>query len=168
MSKRKDNPILENADPQKCANDSEPTNPPNPQQDAVKGFHLPTPLLLRTSHILLGGFAAAPIIWASAFGSLAQRNKKIVYWFFSFVIEKKQALDVVMKLDAAGIARGGDLASSPPLKRMGVTIAVRVYCYVYTTTEEINQLIAVLKRDCCGLSRGSWREPVARCRHRVG
>lgn len=67
---------------------------------------------------------------------------------FSFVVANKQALDVVKMLDAAGIAvRGGDLASVPLLKRMGVNAAVRVSCYVYTTTEEIDQLVAVLKSE---------------------
>ena len=68
---------------------------------------------------------------------------------FSFVVANTQAPDVVKALDAAGIAvRGGDLASLPLLKRMGVNAAVRVSCYVYTTTEEIDQLIVALK---------SWR-----------
>jgi len=67
---------------------------------------------------------------------------------FSFVVANKQALDVVKVLDAAGIAvRGGDLASLPLLKRMGVTAAVRASCYMYTTTEEIDQLIAAMKRE---------------------
>lgn len=72
---------------------------------------------------------------------------------FSFVVANKQALDVVKTLDAAGIAvRGGDLASLPLLKRMGVDAAVRVSCYVYTRTEEIDQLIAALKSEGKGLS----------------
>jgi cysteine desulfurase/selenocysteine lyase len=67
---------------------------------------------------------------------------------FSFVIESSQALDIVKALDATGIAvRGGDLASLPLLKRMGVTAAVRASCYVYTTTEEIDRLVAELARD---------------------
>jgi len=42
---------------------------------------------------------------------------------FSFVIEDRQALDIVQALDALGIAvRGGDLASLPLMKRMGVTV----------------------------------------------
>jgi cysteine desulfurase / selenocysteine lyase len=66
---------------------------------------------------------------------------------FSFVVANKGALDVVKTLDAAGIAvRGGELASLPLLKRMGVDAAVRVSCYVYTGTQEIDELIAALKR----------------------
>jgi len=65
---------------------------------------------------------------------------------FSFVIENRRALDVVQALDALGIAvRGGDLASLPLLKRMGLTAAVRASCYAYTSGEEINQLIAALQ-----------------------
>jgi cysteine desulfurase/selenocysteine lyase len=72
---------------------------------------------------------------------------------FSFVVANTQALDVVKMLDAAGIAvRGGDLASLPLLKRMGVNAAVRISCYVYTRTEEIDQLIAALKSEGQGLS----------------
>jgi cysteine desulfurase / selenocysteine lyase len=72
---------------------------------------------------------------------------------FSFVIENRQAPDIVKTLDGAAIAvRGGDLASQPLLKRMGVTAAVRASCYVYTTVEEIDQLIATLASDHRGLS----------------
>lgn len=66
---------------------------------------------------------------------------------FSFVLGKRQPLDVAKTLDALGIAvRAGDLASRPLLKRMGVASAVRASCYAYTTTEEIDQLIAALQR----------------------
>jgi cysteine desulfurase/selenocysteine lyase len=65
---------------------------------------------------------------------------------FSFVIENKQPLEVVKSLDARGIAvRGGDLASLPVLKRLGVSAAIRASCYVYTTLGEIDQLVAALK-----------------------
>ena len=65
---------------------------------------------------------------------------------FSFVLENQQALEVVKALDAMGIAvRGGDLASLPLLKRMGVTAAVRASCYVYTSTADIDRLIAGLE-----------------------
>ena len=67
---------------------------------------------------------------------------------FSFVLENQQASDLVKRLDATGIAvRGGDLASLPLLKRMGINTAVRASCYVYTTNEEIDQLIAAIKSD---------------------
>jgi cysteine desulfurase / selenocysteine lyase len=65
---------------------------------------------------------------------------------FSFVVENSQPLEVVAALDAMGIAvRGGDLASLPLLKRLGVTGAVRASCYAYTSTEEIDRLIAGLQ-----------------------
>ena len=64
---------------------------------------------------------------------------------FSFVIENSQALDVVKALDDTGFAvRGGDLASLPLLKRMGITEAARASCYAYTTTEEIDRLVEEL------------------------
>ena len=72
---------------------------------------------------------------------------------FSFVLERSQALEVVKALDTMGIAvRGGDLASLPLLKRMGVTAAVRASCYVYTTTADIDRLIAGLEGKSRGLS----------------
>lgn len=65
---------------------------------------------------------------------------------FSFVIENRQPLEVVTAMDAMGIAiRGGDLASLPLLKRMGLTAALRASCYAYTCTEEIDRLIAGLQ-----------------------
>ena len=64
---------------------------------------------------------------------------------FSFVIENRNVLDVVKQLDVMGIAvRGGDLASLPILKRMGVHEAIRASCYAYTSTEEIDRLITAL------------------------
>jgi cysteine desulfurase / selenocysteine lyase len=64
---------------------------------------------------------------------------------FSFVIENRNVLDVVKQLDAVGIAvRGGDLASLPILKRMGVHEAIRASCYAYTSTDEIDRLITAL------------------------
>jgi cysteine desulfurase/selenocysteine lyase len=72
---------------------------------------------------------------------------------FSFVIENRPVLDIVKGLDAVGIAvRGGDLASLPVLKRMGVTAAIRASCYIYTSAREIDQLIAALQREHRGLS----------------
>lgn len=65
---------------------------------------------------------------------------------FSFVMAEKQPLDVAKTLDAVGIAvRAGDLASLPLLKRMGVTAAVRASCHTYTTSEEIDRLVATLR-----------------------
>jgi cysteine desulfurase / selenocysteine lyase len=72
---------------------------------------------------------------------------------FSFVLEKRGALDIVKALDAMGFAvRGGDLASLPLLKRMGVTEAVRASCYAYTTAEEVDLLVAALQREHRGHS----------------
>lgn len=66
---------------------------------------------------------------------------------FTFTLEGRKAMDVVGLLDQAGIAvRGGDMAALPLLKRMGVNEAVRASCYHYTTTEEIDYLVSVLKQ----------------------
>lgn len=65
---------------------------------------------------------------------------------FSFVVENRQPLEIVRTLDAKGIAvRGGDLASLPLLKRMGLAAAVRASCYAYTSTQDIDRLIAGLQ-----------------------
>jgi cysteine desulfurase/selenocysteine lyase len=75
-------------------------------------------------------------------GPAEQRERISV---FSFVIENRQALDVVKSLDARNIAvRGGDLASLPLLKRMGLTAAVRASCYAYTSTADVDRFIAGL------------------------
>jgi cysteine desulfurase / selenocysteine lyase len=67
---------------------------------------------------------------------------------FSLVIGNRNPLSIVRALDATGIAvRGGDLASLPLLKRMGVSAAVRASCYAYTTTAEIDRLIEELGRN---------------------
>ena len=65
---------------------------------------------------------------------------------FSFVVENRKPLDIAAALDRTGVAvRGGDLASLPALKRFGVTAAVRASCYIYTSTEDIDRLIAGLR-----------------------
>jgi cysteine desulfurase/selenocysteine lyase len=72
---------------------------------------------------------------------------------FSFVVEKRDALDIVKALDEMGFAvRGGDLASLPLLKRMGVSAAIRASCYLYTTAEEVDLLVAALQKEPRGLS----------------
>jgi len=79
----------------------------------------------------------------------AEPNERISV--FSFVVENRQPLEVVGELDTVGIAvRAGDLASLPLLKRLNVTAAVRASCYIYTSTEEIDRLVAGLQ----GKSRG--------------
>jgi len=66
---------------------------------------------------------------------LSERTKLVVFPHVSNVLE----------LDAMGIAvRGGDLASLPILKRMGVHEAIRASCYAYTSTEAIDRLITAL------------------------
>jgi cysteine desulfurase / selenocysteine lyase len=67
---------------------------------------------------------------------------------FSFVVENGKPLDIAAALDREGIAvRAGDLASLPALKRFGATAAVRASCYIYTSTEDIDRLIAELKEQ---------------------
>ncbi len=66
---------------------------------------------------------------------------------FTFTLEGRKAMDVVTALDREGIAvRGGDMAALPLLKRMGANEAVRASCFHYTTTEEIDYLVSVLKQ----------------------
>jgi len=72
---------------------------------------------------------------------------------FSFVVENRAMSDLVKELDTIGIAvRGGDLASLPVLKRLGVQEAIRASCYAYTSAAEIDQLIAALQTERQGLS----------------
>jgi len=65
---------------------------------------------------------------------------------FSFVIENRQSLEIVKALDQRNVAvRGGDLASLPLLKKLGLTAAVRASCYGYSTTGDVDRLIAGLR-----------------------
>jgi cysteine desulfurase/selenocysteine lyase len=67
---------------------------------------------------------------------------------FSFVVENRKPLEIAASLDHVGIAvRAGDLASQPALRRFGVTAAVRASCYLYTSTEDIDRLIAGLQQQ---------------------
>ncbi len=72
---------------------------------------------------------------------------------FSFAIDGVSPQDLVVALDAPGIAiRGGDLAALPLLKRFGVTRAARASLYLYTTIEEIDRLadaLSVISRTSC-------------------
>jgi cysteine desulfurase / selenocysteine lyase len=54
---------------------------------------------------------------------------------------------VVRALDSEGIAvRGGDLAATPLLTRLGTKAAIRASCYLYTTTGELDMLAESLHR----------------------
>ena len=65
---------------------------------------------------------------------------------FSFVVLNRNPSDIAASLDRIGVAvRAGDLASLPGLKRLGVPAAVRASCYIYTSTEDIDRLIAGLQ-----------------------
>ena len=60
---------------------------------------------------------------------------------FSFTLAGMTPPEVLRQLDAQGIAiRAGDLSALPLLKRFGVTAAARASCYLYTSTNEIDQL----------------------------
>jgi cysteine desulfurase / selenocysteine lyase len=66
---------------------------------------------------------------------------------FSFVVENGKPPDIAASLDRLGVAvRAGDLASLPALKRFGVTAAVRASCYIYTSAEDIDRLVAGLQQ----------------------
>ena len=74
---------------------------------------------------------------------------------FSFVMDGKSPLDLVRELDAEGVAiRAGDLAALPLLKRLGTTAAARASCYLYTTQDEVDRLVTVLRRVSHGSKRG--------------
>lgn len=65
---------------------------------------------------------------------------------FSFTLDGASALEVVRALDEEGIAiRGGDLASLPLLRRLGVSEAARASCYAYTTLEDVDRLVDALQ-----------------------
>jgi cysteine desulfurase/selenocysteine lyase len=66
---------------------------------------------------------------------------------FTFSVTGRTPESLVKDLDAAGVAvRGGDLASLPLLKRLGLTAAVRASCYLYTSVADIDALVDALKK----------------------
>jgi cysteine desulfurase/selenocysteine lyase len=66
---------------------------------------------------------------------------------FSFTLATHTPKEVLQQLDARGIAiRAGDLAALPLLQRFGVTSAARASCYLYTSTQEIDELADALLR----------------------
>jgi cysteine desulfurase/selenocysteine lyase len=70
---------------------------------------------------------------------------------FAFTLDGRSVPEIVKGLDARGVmVRGGDLASLPLLKRLGTTTAARASCYLYTTTGDIDRLVAALRE----LARG--------------
>jgi cysteine desulfurase/selenocysteine lyase len=67
---------------------------------------------------------------------------------FTFVLPRVPVAALVKALDGEGIAvRGGDMAALPLLRRFGLTGAVRASCYLYTTTDEIDRLVDVLRSE---------------------
>lgn len=70
---------------------------------------------------------------------------------FSFTLAATTPQEVLRQLDSQGIAiRAGDLSALPLLKRCGVTAAARASCYLYTSTEEIDQVADALLRISAG------------------
>ena len=65
---------------------------------------------------------------------------------FTFTLGSVPIPRIVEATDARGIAiRGGDMAALPLLKRFGVTGAARASLYLYTTTDEIDRFVEVLR-----------------------
>jgi cysteine desulfurase/selenocysteine lyase len=67
-------------------------------------------------------------------------NEKVS--LFAFTLDGVSVPDIVRRLDERGVCvRGGDLAALPLLRRFGLEAAVRASAYLYTTTDEIDQLV---------------------------
>ena len=65
---------------------------------------------------------------------------------FTFVKSGVPPPRLVTALDGAGVAvRAGDMAALPLLRRFGVAAAVRASCYLYSTTDEIDRLVEVVR-----------------------
>ena len=78
------------------------------------------------------------------FGTLADGQDRVPV--FTFTLQGVPAGRLVQALDAQGVAvRGGDMAALPLLRRFGVGEAVRASCYLYSTKDEIDRLIDVLR-----------------------
>jgi cysteine desulfurase/selenocysteine lyase len=80
------------------------------------------------------------------FGTLAESQARVPV--FTFTIPGVPVSRLVQVLDAQGVAvRGGDMAALPLLRRFGAAEAVRASCYLYTTTDEIDRLVDVLRSE---------------------
>jgi cysteine desulfurase/selenocysteine lyase len=78
------------------------------------------------------------------FGTLAESQARVPV--FTFTLQGVSVVRLVQALDAQGVAvRGGDMAALPLLRRFGVAEAVRASCYLYTTNDEIDRLVDVLR-----------------------
>jgi cysteine desulfurase/selenocysteine lyase len=65
----------------------------------------------------------------------------------SFALDGVHAHDVVTFADQDGIAlRGGHHCNQPLMRKLGLTSTARASAYVYNTAEEIDVLIASLRR----------------------
>jgi cysteine desulfurase/selenocysteine lyase len=75
---------------------------------------------------------------------------------FTFVLASHSPAEILQHLDARGIAiRAGDLAALPLLKRLGVSVAARASCYLYTQMAELDRLAAALRE----LTQTRGKEP---------
>jgi cysteine desulfurase/selenocysteine lyase len=65
----------------------------------------------------------------------------------SFALRDVHAHDVVTFADQDGIAmRGGHHCNQPLMKKLGLASTVRASFYLYNTTEEIDVLVASMRR----------------------
>jgi len=89
-------------------------------------------------------FASVPRL--RVLGGIADGDDRLPV--FTFVLPGVAVSRLVAALDAEGVAvRGGDMAALPLLRRFGVAEAVRASCYLYTTTDEIDRMIDVLRHE---------------------
>lgn len=66
---------------------------------------------------------------------------------FSFALDGVHPHDVATIVDAEGVAvRAGHHCCQPLMRRLGVPATTRASCYLYNTTDEIEALVAALKR----------------------
>lgn len=80
----------------------------------------------------------------TVFGTLTPNVGRVPV--FTFTLKQVPTQKIVEAMDAKGIAvRAGDMAALPLLKRFGATTVARASCYLYTTTEEIDRLVEVLR-----------------------
>jgi cysteine desulfurase/selenocysteine lyase len=101
---------------------------------------------LREHEAAIAGRALARLAEVDGLRVLGEAPEAERISVFSFALEGVPAPEVVRALDAEGIAvRGGDLASLPLLRRLGLEEAVRASCYLYTTLDEVDRLADALQ-----------------------
>ncbi|MFO1065198.1 MAG: cysteine desulfurase [Pirellulales bacterium] len=108
--------------------------------------HLGLPNIAAYEHELLG-YATERMLGINGLRLVGTAREKV--GVLSFVLPHKRTEEIGRALDQEGIAvRAGHHCSQPSLRRFGLETTVRPSLSFYNTKEEIDRLVAAIKRIC--------------------